>query len=165
MPRGCFARAKSSSYLLPPSLLWSSAMCQQLPPTQHESGGCCGVQDRARDWKQVHPASSTSLCPRATPNQADAHPPGSQQFPQAPAMALREPAFPFLRPQLDSSLGPATWRAPACPQFHDAQPRCEMAACRDMAGSQIHQETSVLPFPLHMHQAGKSPPSQALVPS
>lgn len=50
------------------------------------------------------------------------------------------------------------FQVPACPQSYR-----EAAAHRDTARSQIHQETSVLLFPLHMHQAGESPPPQVLV--
>lgn len=50
------------------------------------------------------------------------------------------------------------FQVPTCPQS------CrEAAPHRDTAGSQIHRETSVLLFPLHMHQAGELPPPRVLV--
>lgn len=85
--------------------------------------------------------------------------------------------LPFLRPCLPSGIGPAGQAsrggrreggphpAPPAPSPVMLSPNGDAATRRDTAGPQIHRETSVLPFPLHMHQAGDSLPSQVPVPS
>lgn len=84
--------------------------------------------------------------------------------------------LPLLRPCLPSAIGPAgrasrgaqaaaSQPAPPAPSPVTLSPDGDAATRRDTAGPQIHGETSVLPFPLHMHQAGDSLPSQVPVPS
>lgn len=99
----------------------------------------------------------------------------------SPALALCHPhgaagtSFPETVPPLGdrphgSSLtggtqGGGPHPAPPAPSPVMLSPNGDAATRRGTAGPQIHRETSVLPFPLHMHQAGDSLPSQVPVPS
>lgn len=100
-----------------------------------------------RDWES----------PTAASSQAATHLPGSHQPPDTCQGSVSQSFLPFLRLWPHSRLG-LVFQVPTCPQS------CrEAAPHRDTAGSQIHRETSVLLFPLHMHQAGESPPPRVLV--
>lgn len=126
-----------------PAPLWPLATCWRLLPTGTE----LGVQNQMRDWES----------PTAASRQAATHLPGSHQPPDTRQGSQSQSFLPFLRLWPHSRLGPV-FQVPACPQSC-----CEAAPHRDTAGFQIHQETSVLLFPLHMHQAGESPPPRVLV--
>lgn len=113
---------------------------RRLQPTH----GCRGVWEQPWSWERLRPTCRPSPRPLAATGQGDT--PSSHQPPRHVCDSRRD-------------------AAPARPQSHGARPQRQAAARRAAAGSQIQRETSVLPFPLHMHQAGESPPSRALVPS
>lgn len=139
--RGCFAGDKS----FPSPTLATGHQ----PHAGSSCPGCCGVQDQIRDGES----------PTAASGQAATHLPGSHQPPDTRQGSVSQSFLPFLRLWPHIRLSPV-FQVPACPQSC-----CKAAARRDTAGSQINRETSVLLFPLHMHQAGESPPPQVLVPS